>query len=140
MEIDCKDCHGSSQYYPNLKTSGPAALEGGMDLSKLRTPDGRLRFEWRGNELYQRSSLDENLEWKLSLVRDSVTPEHPEYNQKAARSKLMSDDTKTQDWGSQVAYGDLAHSDEEMECYTCHTSWTTSVSYTHLTLPTTPYV
>jgi len=103
-----------------------------MDLTRLRTPDGRRRFEWRGNELYQRSSLDENLEWKMSLVRDSVTESHPEYNQKAARSKLMSRDTETQDWGSQVSADNLAHSYDNMECYSCHTSWTTSCGGCHL--------
>lgn len=132
VEIDCKDCHGTSEFYPNLTTSGPAALEGGMDLTTLRTPDGRRRFEWRGNELYQRSSLDADLEWKMSLVKDSVTPSHPGYNEKAARSKLMSTDTKTQEWGPQIAYDNLAHSNEEMECYTCHTSWTTSCGGCHL--------
>ena len=68
----------------------------GADLTKLRTPDGRLRFEWNGGDLYQRSALDPDLEWKLSLVKNSVTTSHPEYNEKAARSKLMSTDTKTQ--------------------------------------------
>jgi hypothetical protein len=73
VEIGCKDCHGTSQDYPNLYTSGPAALDGGKDLLALRTPDGRRRFEWRGEELYQASSLDPDLEWKLSLV--SAHPE-----------------------------------------------------------------
>ena len=132
VEVDCKDCHGTAQHYPNLQTSGPAALGGGADLTKLRTPDGRLRFEWKGGELYQRSALDADLEWKLSLVKDSVTTSHPEYNEKAARSKLMSTDTKTQEWGTQVSADNLAHSYEEMECYSCHTSWTTSCGGCHL--------
>src|SRR5262249_363052 len=41
VEIDCKDCHGTTRAYPTLRTSGPAALGGGTDLSSLRTPDGR---------------------------------------------------------------------------------------------------
>ena len=132
VEVDCKDCHGTAQNYPNLQTSGPAALGGGADLTKLRTPDGRLRFEWNGGDLYQRSALDPDLEWKLSLVKNSVTTSHPEYNEKAARSKLMSTDTKTQEWGTQVSADNLAHSYEEMECYSCHTSWTTSCGGCHL--------
>lgn len=132
VEVDCKDCHGTAANYPNLKTSGPAALEGGLDLTKLRTPDGRRRFEWKGADLYQRSSMDPDLEWKMSLVKDSVSPEHPEYNEKAARSKLMSQNTGTQEWGTQVASDYLAHSNDEMECYSCHTSWTTSCGGCHL--------
>ena len=132
VEIDCVDCHGTAQSYPNLYTSGPAALDGGMDLETLRTPDGRLRFEWVGNELYQRSMLEPELEWKMSLVKDTVSTEHPEYNEKAARAKLMSDDTESAAWGLDVPYDQLAHGDEEIECYTCHTSWTTSCGGCHL--------
>jgi hypothetical protein len=132
VEIDCKDCHGTALERPNLFTSGPAALGGGVDLTMLRTPDGRRRFEWKGNELFQRSMIDPNLEWQMSLVKDSVTPGHPEYNAKAARSKLMSKDVKTQKWGPDIPAEMLAHSNEEMECYSCHTSWTTSCGGCHL--------
>ncbi|MDH3643845.1 MAG: hypothetical protein OES38_17195, partial [Gammaproteobacteria bacterium] len=132
VEIDCKDCHGTSQAYPNLYTSGPAALDGGADLSLLRTPDGRRRFEWIGDKLYQRSSLDPDLEWEMSLVKDTVTPGHDGYNPKAARAKLMSDDVTKQNWGQDVAADNLAHSYDDMECYSCHTSWTTSCGGCHL--------
>jgi hypothetical protein len=132
VEIDCKDCHGTSKEYPNLYTSGPAALEGGADLSLLRTPDGRLRFEWIEGELFQRSSLYPDKEWQMSLVKDSVTEGHNGYNEKAARAKLMSKDTKTQSWGNEVPADELAHSYDEMECYSCHTSWTTSCGGCHL--------
>ena len=132
VEIDCKDCHGTSKAYPNLFTSGPAALDGGNDLGAIRNPDGRLRFEWVGEKLIQRSVLDPSLEWEMSLVKDSVTEGHAGYNPKAARAKLMSKDTETQEWGAQVAADNLAHSYDDMECYSCHTSWTTSCAGCHL--------
>jgi hypothetical protein len=132
VEIGCKDCHGTALERPNLYTSGPAALDGGADLTMLRTPDGRRRFEWVGDALFQRSMIDPNLEWKMSLVKDSVTPGHQEYNEKAARSKLMSRDVKSQKWGPDIPAEMLAHSDENLECYTCHTSWTTSCGGCHL--------
>jgi len=132
VEIDCKDCHGTAAAYPNLYTSGPAALAGGMDLATLRTPDGRRRFEWIGETLFQRSMLDPELEWQMSLVKDSVTPTHEHYNATAARAKLMSRDTVSQTWGPEVPADQLAHSYDEMECYTCHTSWTTSCGGCHL--------
>ena len=50
VEIDCKDCHGTATAYPTLRTSGPAAGPNGNDLSVLRNPDGRRRFEWRGRQ------------------------------------------------------------------------------------------
>ena len=132
VEIDCKDCHGTVNAYPTLRTSGPAAGPNGTDLSVLRNPDGRRRFEWLDGKLVQRSALDPAREWEMSLVKDSVTPAHPGYNEKAARAKLMSRDTKTLAWGTQASAADLAHADEQMECYACHTSWTTACGGCHL--------
>src|SRR5207244_1178080 len=79
IEIDCHDCHGTADSYPILRTSGPAARPGGNDLSLLRVQDGRARFEWRNEvikgqtyrALYQRSALTPNLEWRMSLVKDT---------------------------------------------------------------------
>ncbi|MEQ8955033.1 MAG: hypothetical protein RL120_12955, partial [Gammaproteobacteria bacterium] len=133
IEIGCKDCHGTAQAYPNLYTSGPAALDGGTDLlTASRTADGRLRFEWVDGQLIQRSAVDPELEWVVSLVRDSVDDSHPEYNAKAARAKLMGRDTTTQAWGDSDDPMALAHTDANMECYSCHTSWTTTCAGCHL--------
>ena len=132
VEIDCTDCHGTAKDYPNLRASGPAALEGGTDLAAIRNPDGKKRFEWIDNKLIQRSVLDPELEWEVSLVKDSVNKSHPEYNEKAARAKLMSRDTDSQKWGPDLPEAELAHSYDDMECYSCHTSWTTSCGGCHL--------
>ena len=132
VEIMCKDCHGTADKYPNLRTTGPAAPPEGTDLGLLRNPDGRLRFEWVGDKLYQRSMLTPGLEWEVSLVKDSVNPNHPKYNAKSARAKLMGKNTATLDWGRGIAPEDRAHSNDEMQCYSCHTSWTTSCGGCHL--------
>jgi hypothetical protein len=132
IEIDCQDCHGTADRYPNLRTSGPAAPPGGTELARLRLPDGRLRFEWINGELWQRSVVNPEMSWKMSLVKDSVTSGHKDYNAKAARAKLVSRDTATQAFGRQVKPGDRAHQDDQMMCVTCHTSWTTSCFGCHL--------
>ena len=136
VEIDCADCHGTASKYPTLQTSGPAAKPGGRDLLTLRTQDGRKRFEWIGSKLYQRSALDPKLEWQMSLVKDSVTPGHTNYNEKAARAKLMLAGQEGRDgkWGPPDPNGktDYAHDNEKMTCYTCHLSWTTSCAGCHL--------
>jgi len=143
IEIRCIDCHGDADKYPTLRTSGPAARPGGFDLTTLRVQDGRKRFEWKGTQcdkpitetrdckLFQRSALDPKLEWEMSLVKDSVNPADAHYNAKAARSKLMST-LAGQKWGPGVASGDRAHKTENMECQTCHLSWTTSCGGCHL--------
>ena len=139
VEIRCKDCHGTARAYPTLRTSGPAASPEGMDLTLLRNPDGQRRFEWveEGGRraLIQRSIVDPKLEWRVDLVRDSVDRTSPTFNPKAARAKLMSKVSKDGApfaWGPGVPAADLAHKDEEMECFACHTSWTTACAGCHL--------
>jgi len=121
VEIDCADCHGTADKYPTLRTSGPAARPGGLDMTLLRTQDGRRRFEWVGGKLIQRSALDPEREWVMTLVKDTVTPGHPKYNARAARAKL-----------EKAAGGGMAHGNDKMTCFSCHLSWTTSCAGCHL--------
>ncbi|MBV8806525.1 MAG: hypothetical protein JO042_15820, partial [Sinobacteraceae bacterium] len=102
------------------------------DLSLLRNPDGSKRFEWRDGKLYQRSLVTPGLEWRVHLVKDSVDPHSKDYNELSARAKLMSRDTQTQAWGLQVPPDQRAHQMKDLECYSCHTSWTTSCGGCHL--------
>ena len=135
IEIECSDCHGTASNYPKLYTSGPAARPGGADMSLMRTPDGRKRFEWIEGKLFQRSVMFPDKEWQMSLVKDSVNPQHPKYNAKAARAKLVAEgeyDDFAQRWGLEVPAAKRAHGDDKMTCQTCHTSWSTSCSGCHL--------
>jgi hypothetical protein len=132
IEIECVDCHGTVDKYPSLLTSGPASPPGGNDLSTMRTPSGKRRFEWIGGKLYQRSNVTPDLEWEIHLVKDSVTPGSAHYNEKAARAKLMSTNTDKLGWGTKVKPEERAHQDDKMVCATCHTSWTTSCGGCHL--------
>ncbi|MSP87723.1 MAG: hypothetical protein EXQ92_02755 [Alphaproteobacteria bacterium] len=132
IEITCADCHGSASRLPTLRTSGPAARPGGVDLALLRNGDGKRRFEWVGDKLIQRSAVTPGLEWEMTLVRNTVDPKHPAYNEKAARAKLMGKASLGMKWGPGVNGADLAHKDDEMACYTCHLSWTTSCGGCHL--------
>jgi hypothetical protein len=131
IEIRCEDCHGTATEYPDLRTHGPAAPPLGTDMSLLRTADGRARFEWRDGQLYQRSAVYPGLEWRVTLVKDTVTPGNPDYDPIAARAKLMSLGTSMK-WGPGVPKNELAHAPEKMACYTCHLSWTTSCAGCHL--------
>ncbi|MCW3837386.1 multiheme c-type cytochrome [Sphingomonas canadensis] len=139
VEIGCKDCHGTADAYPDLRTSGPAARPQGSNLELLRNPDGKRRFEWIDlgggrRKLIQRSLVDPDLEWEVHLVKDSVTPGNPIFNAKAARAKLMSKDGASNGFrfGLGVSQGDRAHGEQEMACFTCHLSWTTSCGGCHL--------
>ena len=140
IEIGCKDCHGTADAYPTLLTSGPAAPPKGTNLALLRNPDGKRRFEWYYDasgrrKLIQRSIVDPTLEWEVSLVKDSVDATNPHFNAKAARAKLMSRSGAVDGsfaFGPGVAKADRAHGEDNMACFTCHLSWTTSCGGCHL--------
>ncbi len=142
VEIACADCHGTSarRAYGNdpapaswaLRTTGPAAPEGGgTNLLSLNTPYGRPRFQAdpRTRRLVQRSMTNEELQWFVPQVMDTITPGNPLYNEKARLAKTMQRDGRT--WGD-GASPNIAHADERMSCTTCHSSWVTSCFGCHL--------
>ena len=123
IEITCIDCHGGVQHRATLRTSGIAAPEGGNDLAQLYSPWGQRRFVWRERDgrpvLLQRSTVTKDLEWEVVQVMDSIDPQSRHYNEKSRLAKTMQKDGKT--WGSAPAPASaLAHSEERMECFTCH--------------------
>lgn len=136
VQIRCKDCHGTVSKLPTLRTSGPAAPPKGQDLTLLRNPDGQRRFEWINGKLIQRSIVNPGLEWEMSLVKNMVNPRSRDFNAKAARAKTMAklssgSDTRME-WGPGVSKANLAHDEDEIACFACHTSWTTSCGGCHL--------
>ncbi len=134
VEIGCKDCHGTVDAYPTLRTSNLAARPEGKDLSLIRNPDGRPRFEWAVRDgrrvLLQRSASNPQLEWRIHLTRDSVTLGNPDFNPRAARAKLIGKSGPA--FGPGIAAAGRAHGDDNMACFACHTSWTTSCGGCHL--------
>ncbi|HEX4916161.1 MAG TPA: multiheme c-type cytochrome [Vicinamibacterales bacterium] len=133
VEIDCVDCHGTASQRPTLITSGPASPKGGTALSALRTPFRERRFYWDGDRLFQRSMMDPKLEWEIKQVADVVSPGSRNYNEKARLAKTIQKDGST--WGSSSAPANtLAHGNERMTCYACHTSWTPTCFGCHLSM------
>ena len=127
IEIDCVDCHGTIRERATLQSSGPA---GGNDLTKLQTPFGR-RFDWRNDRLFQRSTLVKGLEWEVKQLVDIVDPASDRYNAKAAYAKTLQ--RGGQKWGDPgCPESRLAHTNDNMSCYACHTSWMTSCFGCHL--------
>ncbi len=130
IEIDCIDCHGTVEARTSLKTTGPAALRGGRDLSALTTPAGLPRFEDDGTRVVQRSMVDENREWEIPQVIDTITPGHARYSERSRLAKTIQKDGKS--WGAAAPATQLAHANSRMTCYTCHSSWMTSCFGCHL--------
>ena len=142
VEIQCIDCHGTTRQPANLRTSGPAATErpapapSGRNLSGMRTPFGKRRFEKQGDRIVQNSMVEPNLSWEVKQVVDTINPEHPAYNALAALSKTVrfTDETKTQmTWGDVPPEGHgCAHANDNMSCIACHSAWNPSCYGCHL--------
>ena len=140
--ITCVDCHGTVSARPSLITSGKGgtlAKDGKVDPIDLResnTPFGP-RFRWSpdGKRLIQQSAIDKNMEWEVPQTIDTVDPESDHYNAMSAYAKTLKRDGKN--WGGipddpKKCGNELAHSNEAMDCQTCHTSWATSCFGCHI--------
>jgi LVIVD repeat-containing protein len=132
VEIACIDCHGTISARATLKTSGPAAPEGGTDLTgaTFSTPFGDPQFSRRGPRLTQRSMVTEGVSWEIPQVIDTITPGNPRYSERSRLAKTIQKDGRT--WGGPAAEDRLAHADSRMTCYSCHSSWMTSCFGCHL--------
>jgi hypothetical protein len=156
IEITCTDCHGTVTEYAPLLTSGPAAKgnvwkgmiterEGrdevkdvGRNLAAMRTPFGKRRFETLPDgTVIQNSMVEGDLSWKVTQVKDTISPTHPDYNALSALSKTIrfkqNGDSFDWEWGTVPDDPtECAHSIKEMNCITCHSSWNPSCFGCHL--------
>ncbi|MDZ7359887.1 MAG: hypothetical protein ONB46_04065 [candidate division KSB1 bacterium] len=130
IEIQCVDCHGTVTERATLRTSGLAAPEGGTNLLERFTPFKEKQFSKKGNRIFQRSMLNDTLQWEIPQVVDIVDPSSKYFNSKARAAKLVAKGGG--EWASPMAKSLLAHSPEKMECYSCHSSWVTNCFGCHL--------
>jgi hypothetical protein len=135
IEIQCIDCHGTVSAPTNLRTSGPAAPQGGHDLSLLGTPFGKRRFEWQDGKLVQNSMVEPDRSWEVKQVRDVIDPASKHYNEKARLAKTV----RFASGSDRFVWGDvpddesqLAHCNKNMSCIACHSSWNPSCFGCHL--------
>ena len=132
VEVDCVDCHGTIGRKATLRTSAAAAPNGGHNLELQRTPWGLRQFYWEDGKLFQRSMVEKDrAPWEVVQVADSITPGNPHYNEKSRLAKTILKDGESLGNGS-TAETLLAHSNQSMTCYACHTSWATSCFGCHL--------
>jgi len=137
IEVTCVDCHGTVRKRADLDpgdatTGGPA---GGNPLSTyaLMTVEGGPAIRWEKKDdgtIIQRSAVTPGLEWEVPQVMDSITPGNKHYNPRARYAKTIQRDNKT--WGTAAPNANLAHGENNMACYTCHSSWTSSCFGCHL--------
>lgn len=131
IEIRCQNCHGNATERADFKTAH------GNDMTSWFSPwrgGPRNRpvpqFQVDGDHRYQVSMMDPNLKWDIPQVVDYITPGNPKYSAAAARAMALTVDGT---WNAGPApQAKLAHKDADMECFTCHTSWTTQCWGCHL--------
>jgi hypothetical protein len=144
IEIQCVDCHGTVTRRATLKTSGPASYTSapdgkGRNLLALRTPSGKPRFEIRGDKIIQNSMVEKDLSWEIVQTADTVDARREDYNKKAALAHTVRYDKAR----GQMVWGDVpagsegddsrcAHSNKNVTCITCHSSWNPSCYGCHL--------
>jgi hypothetical protein len=126
----------------------------GRDLTRLRfrSPDGKrlpvleviardskrkdlngTEIQLKKGDIVQNSIVEPGRWWRIKQTADTITPGNPDYNEKSAYAKTMQKDNAT--WGeANVADNKLAHQENSMTCYACHTSWVTSCFGCHLSM------
>jgi hypothetical protein len=141
--ITCVDCHGTVSQRPSLITSGKGGTlsDAGkvtpVDLLRASNTPFGPRFRWGpdGKRLIQQSAMEKDLQWEIPQTIDTVNPDSEHYNAMSAYAKTLKRDGKN--WGTvpddpAKCGKELAHSNQEMDCQTCHTSWATSCFGCHL--------
>ncbi len=153
--IERIDCHGTIERRPTLVTSGNGGTfaqgkVAPVDLAAGSTPWGP-RFYWVGQKLYQRSMMSRDVAWEVPQTLDTVDPLSTHYNAKSAYAKTLRRDGVS--WGAPPPEGTgsplpatgavprplrtdtlLAHSNQNISCVVCHTSWVTSCFGCHLSM------
>jgi hypothetical protein len=134
VEVDCADCHGTvwRAADPTTREARTTAAAGGNRMLDYRnTPSGKDRFFKKEGKLFQRSAVEKDKIWEVVQVKDSITPGNSHYNEKARLAKTLWKDGKS--WGDLPASEEgLAHSNSNMSCFSCHTSWMPSCFGCHL--------
>ena len=133
IEIDCRDCHGTADRLPDashLRARRRARAARTCRCCARRTAASASSGATASSSSARR--VDPDLEWEMSLVKDTVTPGNAHYNEKAARAKLMHAGRRRAPGAVGPGRQGLAHADEKMTCFTCHLSWTTSCGGCHL--------
>jgi hypothetical protein len=162
IEITCVDCHGSIRQRATLLTSGPAApvttTQGkttvGRNLLRIRVREetgeriamfqritrDRTKKDENGKDvdlktgdIIQNSMVVPGRWWRVIQTMDTITAGTRDYNEKSRYAKTIRKDNTT--WGSFPAEDkQLAHREDNMTCFACHSSWVTSCFGCHLSM------
>lgn len=87
----------------------------------------------KSGDIIQNSLVVTGRWWRVIQTADTVTPGNRDYSEKSHYAKTIRKDNST--WGNAPAEDkQLAHSDNNMTCVACHSSWMTSCFGCHLSM------
>jgi hypothetical protein len=90
-------------------------------------------IDLKAGDIVQNSLVVPGRWWRVSQTMDTVTPGTRDYNERSRYAKTMRKDNRT--WGDVPADDSaLAHRDDNMTCFACHSSWVTSCFGCHLSM------
>jgi len=85
----------------------------------------------KNGDLIQNSLVVSGRWWRVPQTIDTITPGTRDYSEKSRYAKTMRKDNAT--WGElPAADNELAHRDDNMTCFACHSAWVTSCFGCHL--------
>ncbi|HLL70609.1 MAG TPA: hypothetical protein VK363_04200 [Pyrinomonadaceae bacterium] len=102
---------------------------------KVKTEDGReVDVPIKGGSIVQNSIVEPGKWWRVKQTMDSIDPSNTEeYNELSRYAKTIRKDNTT--WGDVPEKDEsLAHADNQMTCFACHSSWMTSCFGCHLSM------
>jgi len=84
-------------------------------------------------DIIQNSMVQPGRWWRVTQTMDTVTPGSRDYSEKSRYAKTIRTDNTT--WGDVPADDkQLAHQDDNMSCFSCHSSWVTGCFGCHLSM------
>jgi hypothetical protein len=90
-------------------------------------------IQLKAGDIIQNSLVVSGRWWRVIQTADTITPGTRDYSEKSHYAKTIRKDNST--WGSATAEDkQLAHSDNNMTCVACHSSWMTSCFGCHLSM------
>lgn len=99
---------------------------------KKRDESGK-DVELKAGDIIQNSMVVPGRWWRVSQTIDTITPGTRDFSEKSRYAKTIQKDNTT--WGGlPKSDNELAHSDSNMTCVACHSSWVTSCFGCHLSM------
>ena len=101
-------------------------------IEKGKTRQGN-DVELKAGDIVQNSMVVPGRWWRVPQTLDTVMPGSRDYNEQSRYAKTIRKDNTT--WGDVPADDNqLAHRDNDMTCFSCHSSWVTSCFGCHLSM------